>query len=171
MRKSSLALLTLLISIKSFANPAVQTTPISNLIRSLPTSTSPADPLQIFRPKLVITKDHYEIVWAISPGYYLYRDKTLVNTIDGDTKRALPITFEQGESIIDELFGPQTVFRQFTVMTLPKPANTQQNHPIRLQVSFQGCQEGRLCYPPTSIDLVSDPRPPATLNQDMNHQP
>ena len=126
----------------------------ADLLSIQPSLTGVADPLQVFRPELRWTDDQYQLAWLISPGYYLYRDKTTVVSSKDAVQQPLPIKFEVGEKIIDELFGPQTVFRQFTTMTLPGNLKPTDGQLLSLTVTFQGCQEGRLCYPPVTIDLI-----------------
>ena len=159
MNQIKLLVALLLSSNAGFAESFIQTTPGSTLLTTPANVTVPANPLLVFQPKLRLNNNQYEIAWTISPGYYLYRDKTAIKKVESDLTQTLPILFEEGETTMDELFGPQIVFRQFTVMKLPgisRSTTAENNQSLHLQVSFQGCQEERLCYPPISIDLFSD---------------
>ena len=123
-----------------------------------------ASPHQVFRPEIRSTGGQYQLIWTISPGYYLYRDKLLVESSDDKSIKKIALTFESGEQIDDEVFGLQTIFRQFTVIGLPADLRPADGQPLSLTVTFQGCQEGRLCYPPVTIELV-DLTLPTTHNQ------
>ena len=165
MNRTCLLVAALTLSISSAASPAASPPVSADLVSIQSSPTSVANPLQVFRPELRWTDDQYQLTWLISPGYYLYRDKTTVVSSEDAAQQPLPIEFEVGEEIIDELFGPQTIFRQFTVMTLSPKLKPTGGQPLALTITFQGCQEGRLCYPPVTIDLVdqSSATPPNKL--------
>lgn len=77
--------------------------------------------------------------WEIEDGYYLYQSRLKV-TQNGQT---LPLTFKQAPiSKEDEYFGIQNIFKHdLTVSTTLHDASD-------IKVSYQGCAEAGLCYPP-----------------------
>ncbi|WP_434155497.1 protein-disulfide reductase DsbD [Pseudomonas sp. JZ134] len=84
--------------------------------------------------------------WQISKGYYLYKNRLQFEGLEGNRKPLLP----PGEPHHDEYFGKQEVYRQALTVTVPE------GEAKRLKVTWQGCAESGLCYPPQSrfIDLV-----------------
>lgn len=74
--------------------------------------------------------------WRIAPGYYLYRDRLRV-----DGAAELP-PMPAGEEHHDDFFGASTIYRDdLEILLQPGSAST-------LQVSWQGCADAGLCYPP-----------------------
>jgi thiol:disulfide interchange protein DsbD len=84
--------------------------------------------------------------WRISPGYYLYRDRLRV-----DGAQEAP-ELPRGETHEDAYFGTSTIYRDdLDVILQPGPGQS-------LQVSWQGCADAGLCYPPQhrSVALNAD---------------
>ncbi len=87
--------------------------------------------------------DKLRLSWVIADGYYMYKGK-LKFKADGATigEIALP----EGKIHHDEYFGDQEVytnFIQFPVTLKDAKAGS------TFTVTFMGCAEGKLCYPPT----------------------
>ena len=120
---------------------------------SLPTAQTVLDPRAAFIPALSLTDDALAVEWQIAPGYYLYKDKTKIYKVSPDKRTRLQPTFATGELVNDQEFGPQTVYRHYTVMTIDTPIYRRLEDSTALEVIFQGCKEGRLCYPPTTVTL------------------
>ncbi|WP_397451956.1 protein-disulfide reductase DsbD [Pseudomonas sp. NA-150] len=85
--------------------------------------------------------------WRITDGYYLYQKRLKFDGLSADAQPVLP----QGEAHSDEFFGDQTVYRQALDVILPASATGQ------VKLSWQGCADAGLCYPPQSkvLDLGS----------------
>lgn len=96
-------------------------------------------------------KGQLELTWTVSPGHYLYRDKLKAATDGGD---ALPLETATGETKDDPNFGPTEIYRARATAKIPANAL-----PARgaVKVSFQGCAEQGICYPPVteSVDVNS----------------
>ncbi|MGI2126698.1 protein-disulfide reductase DsbD [Shewanella oncorhynchi] len=86
--------------------------------------------------------------WVIAEGYYMYRDKLKfrVNGAELGTV-ALP----KGKPHEDEYFGKQEVY--YTYVDIPVGLK-QADENATLTVTFMGCAEGKLCYPPTKHEVV-----------------
>lgn len=86
-----------------------------------------------------------QVFWQIADGYYLYQKRL---KFDGLTPAQQP-TLPAGESHSDEFFGEQPVYRQGLEVKIPTAATGQ------IKVSYQGCADAGLCYPPQTrvIDL------------------
>ncbi|MEH2594991.1 thiol:disulfide interchange protein DsbD [Bradyrhizobium sp. AZCC 1577] len=88
--------------------------------------------------------------WSILPGHYLYRDR-IQASVDG---RPVRIETVPGEPKDDPNFGPTEVYHALTMATV---ASDQLPEKGALLVTYQGCAENVICYPPISkvIDLPS----------------
>ena len=84
---------------------------------------------------------------APAPGYYIYRDQTSFE-LRGDGLRAGEVDWPRGVEHNDEFFGDTTVYMQ--PVDVPVEVVRQQPGPVdaTLVVSFQGCQDEGICYPP-----------------------
>lgn len=94
--------------------------------------------------------------WAIAEGYYLYRDRILIETSDGVIIGELERP--AGHSYEDPYFGPTVIYTEPLTMNLPLtsvPAGA------TITISWQGCAKKGLCYPPVSETVSLDPVTPA----------
>lgn len=85
--------------------------------------------------------------WVIADGYYMYRDK-LVFSVNGAELGT--IALPQGKPHTDEYFGEQEVY--YTYVDIPVGLK-QADENSTLTVTFMGCAEGKLCYPPTKREV------------------
>jgi thiol:disulfide interchange protein DsbD len=90
--------------------------------------------------------DGAALSWVIADGYYLYRHRLAVKT---DTPGVTPgaLQLPDGERKTDEFFGQVEVYHHQLDATVPlaRPAGTDT---VELKVTYQGCAEAGLCYPP-----------------------
>ncbi|MGH6714428.1 MAG: protein-disulfide reductase DsbD, partial [Bradyrhizobium sp.] len=109
----------------------------------------PADQAFQLRAQLD-AEEGIELTWSIAPGYYLYRDKIVV-TLDGQRIR---IATEKGEPKDDPNFGMTEVYHGSATATVPAELLPEKG---RIIVSYQGCGENTICYPPIAktVDLVT----------------
>ena len=85
--------------------------------------------------------------WTIAPATYLYREHIAVHSADGETVR---IATPSGTMKDDPNFGPVEIYRDGASATIGAAA-VAATEP--LTVSFQGCTDGGLCYPPVHRSL------------------
>ena len=78
--------------------------------------------------------------WTIADRYYLYQKRFKFDGLDAAHQPALP----QGQAHSDEFFGATQVYRQSVELLIPAGASGQ------VKVSWQGCADAGLCYPPQS---------------------
>ena len=90
-----------------------------------------------------------KLEWTIAPGYYLYRDRLEVTARPSGT--LVPIERPPGEQKEDPNFGPMEVYHEGVVLAVPSRGARS------LTVSWQGCAEAGLCYPPQTREVSLDP--------------
>lgn len=110
--------------------------------------TAPLQMDEAFRPSLSrISATEVAVTWEIEPGYYLYRDYLSAKSDDG-----IPLKLETPDGKIkdDPGFGSTEVYYDTARATLISDAST-------IELTYQGCQDGGLCYPPVTktIDMAS----------------
>ncbi len=113
--------------------------------------------------KLTATADGGEVValsWIIADGYYLYRHRVAVKT---ETPGFTPgtVTMPDGKRKTDEFFGEVEVYYQQLDAQVPLERAPGADS-VELKVTYQGCADAGLCYPPiTKTISVSMPPPGA----------
>jgi thiol:disulfide interchange protein DsbD len=99
-----------------------------------------------------VTVDYREngatLSWSLPDGYYLYRDHFTIETGNGD---ALPLETPAGEIKDDPDFGIVEIYRDTVSFDI---SGTSGIH----RLTWQGCKENTLCYPPQSqvLDIPGD---------------
>ncbi|WP_051382483.1 protein-disulfide reductase DsbD [Bradyrhizobium sp. Tv2a-2] len=93
-------------------------------------------------------KSGVRVSWSIAPGHYLYRDR-IAASVDG---RPVRIETDPGEPKDDPNFGPTEVYHLSTAATVAPELLPAKGSLI---VTYQGCAENTICYPPISkaVDL------------------
>ncbi|ACS43806.1 protein-disulfide reductase DsbD [Methylorubrum extorquens] len=89
--------------------------------------------------------------WTIAPGTYLYRDRIGASTVTGQW---LPIHSAAGETKDDPNFGPTEVYHASAEAVVPG-ASLAGRRDVR--VTYQGCAEKGVCYPPVTETVVVPP--------------
>ena len=90
--------------------------------------------------------DRVTLRWQIAKDYYLYRDKVAVATSSTDAKLGTPV-LPPGKTKHDEYFGEQVVYYDELVANVPVSRRAALTE-LPLEVTYQGCAEAGLCYPP-----------------------
>lgn len=105
-------------------------------------------PDQAFRfTALADGSDRVRLTWQIADGYYLYRARIKVAT----TSRQAQLGATQlpsGQVKNDEYFGRQEVYHHELTATVPVARAAPGTLELPLQVTYQGCADAGLCYPP-----------------------
>lgn len=91
--------------------------------------------------------------FRITPGYYLYRDKTHFQLAEGAIGRINEVKLPPGEIKDDPNFGPTEVYHQSFQAEL-RLADITPGEPLVLKARYQGCSEDGLCYPPIDKTLT-----------------
>jgi thiol:disulfide interchange protein DsbD len=93
--------------------------------------------------------------WIIADGYYLYRNKFEVASESPDLRLGTP-SYPPGTTKSDPFFGNQVVYTQQVDLVLPYARTDGGAHPLQIRVTYQGCAEAGLCYPPMVQVLFPD---------------
>ena len=127
-------------------------------------------PDEVFFPDVfAVDGNTVEVGFRIIPGFYLYKDKISIRVV-GDNARAGNLELPQGKVHSDEFFGEQEVYYDEVFGRLSIARATPDAMELELEVNYQGCADGGLCYlPQTKIMTVSLPE--ATAITDLSSLP
>ncbi len=97
--------------------------------------------------------DRMRLNWEIADGYYLYRSRIRVSS-PGTRARLGPAQFPPGQVKNDEYFGKQEVYHHELVVLVPIERTHGGELDVPLEVTYQGCADAGLCYPPQTRTLT-----------------
>lgn len=101
--------------------------------------------------------DSVALTWVIADGYYLYKHRVSVASDTPNVQIGKPV-LPKGEPKHDEYYGDTEVFYQFLEGSLPVARAAGSGGTLTLEVTYQGCADGGLCYNPiTKTVLVELP--------------
>jgi thiol:disulfide interchange protein DsbD len=121
-------------------------------------------PDEAFRVASQVDGTVLRVRWVIADGYYLYRRKMEVKAESPDLLVAAP-SFPQGMLKTDPYLGTQEIFTQQVEGTVAYKRLDFGAHPIQIKVTYQGCAEAGLCYPPITKVLFPGSSLPAAQGQ------
>lgn len=107
---------------------------------------TPLDMDQAFRVTVERTDDSRSVIrWQIADGYYLYRDYLSAEDEHG---ARLELQTVPGAVKDDPTFGSTEIYYSAATASISEA-------PQRFRLTYQGCQDQGLCYPPTTrtVDL------------------
>jgi len=108
---------------------------------------APLPPEQAFLfEALAQDPQHLLLRWTLPKGYYLYRDQTTLKLVDADGLSLKP-EWPVGTDHEDEHYGKVTVYFDQVEVPVTIEGDLAGRTTLNLQASFQGCQDGGLCYP------------------------
>jgi len=125
---------------------------INNILQQQDSLNNKTHPLQVHEafPLSVVAIDDKTLVinWLIQEDYYLYKDKM---SFVADGAKIETINFPEAKFKQDEFFGQVSVYERpiEILVTLSEI----QNDSVSLNVGYQGCWNGGVCYPPEN-DLI-----------------
>jgi thiol:disulfide interchange protein DsbD len=93
--------------------------------------------------------------WEIAPDYYLYKSRIKVASDSTAVQLGAP-DLPKGEEKTDEYFGKQEVYHLLLEADVPFSRASPAAGNFSARVTYQGCAEAGLCYPPITqaLDLV-----------------
>jgi thiol:disulfide interchange protein DsbD len=93
------------------------------------------------------------LAWWIRDGYYLYRSRLKVSAGNGIVLGALELP--AGQIKMDPYFGREEIYRKAVSGTVAVPGSLGAGaRNLSLQVTYQGCADAGLCYPPITKVLA-----------------
>lgn len=91
------------------------------------------------------------LVWTIAPDYYLYRDRMEFKTSDG--VKLVDRRIAPAEVKDDPLFGRVFVYHDHAQVDLLLSSEVGGSREGTLKISYQGCWEKGICYPPVTREI------------------
>jgi len=110
----------------------------------------PADEAFSFKARVV--NDEILLNWDIAQGYYLYKEKIKISS-DFSTQLGIA-KFPKAKIKNDEFFGKIGVYRNDVVVAVPVLDGDARS--VLLNVTFQGCADLGVCYPPITKSIALD---------------
>lgn len=99
--------------------------------------------------------------WKVAPGYALYKGRIDARVLSPAGVQLAPPAFSTPAVFKnDPSFGRVAVFHDNAraVLELATVPAAQAGHPVKLRLSYQGCADAGLCYPPQTVELlISNP--------------
>ncbi len=138
-----------------FITPASQAEGFLDRISNLGGTKQPSflPPDQAFGLDIIVRDAHnVQANFRVTPGYYLYRDKTQFS-LDEDPVQVSAVELPKGEMKFDANFGDMAVFHQSFQAGVTLQRDNPAAETIMLKVVYQGCSEEGLCYPPITKTL------------------
>lgn len=100
------------------------------------------------------SSESVKLRFVAAEGYYLYKHRFAFTSSSEGVSLGQPL-LPPGKAKHDEYFGDVEVY--YEVLDVEVPVNNPFNHPFSLHVSYQGCADKGLCYPPeTEILAIGD---------------
>ncbi|MGX1803752.1 protein-disulfide reductase DsbD N-terminal domain-containing protein, partial [Brevundimonas naejangsanensis] len=99
--------------------------------------------------------------WAIAPGHYLYRDHTVAAAPGAED--TLSLQLQPGEKKDDPGFGVVNIWRTAGQARLSAATLERAGAPGSINITYQGCKEDSICYPPTTRTVAVPALPRAAL--------
>jgi thiol:disulfide interchange protein DsbD len=116
------------------------------------------DPNVAFRVSAGVDGNAIRVRWIIADGYYIYRQKIEIRPESPDLTLAAP-QLPPGLVKIDPYLGRQEIYQQQVEALVPYSRSDAGAHPLQIKVTYQGCAEAGLCYPPiTKVLYPAHPR-------------
>ncbi|WP_243836117.1 protein-disulfide reductase DsbD [Modicisalibacter xianhensis] len=103
-------------------------------------------------------------------GYYLYRHRFSVESLESGVELG-ETQLPPGQFKSDEFLGDVYVFYDQVVLTVPYTGQPEEG--LEVAVTFQGCADAGLCYPPERLEMSAFPGSPpiAFQNADTTDAP
>lgn len=107
------------------------------------------------------------LYWQIAEGYYLYQHMFKVRHSDASSPANLSISFPPALDKTDEFFGDVSVYYNEADLTAALPDGATR---LTLAITYQGCADAGLCYPPETehllVDVVTGAVTPTTFERE-----
>lgn len=131
---------------------------LNGIVGNTPAEDEILDPEVAFQVLAEVEAERIRLDWQIEKGYYLYKHRFQAKVLN----TALPLEDMQlpkGKEKHDPAFGDVEVYYNELTSYIPYTLTAQSEPEIELEVTFQGCKEDSVCYPPTkkifNLSLIS----------------
>ena len=94
--------------------------------------------------------DRIEVIFQVRPTYYLYRSKMKFAAAEGQPAALGTPDLPPGDIKEDAYFGKQEVYHHDVTARLPVSRGSLESFTLPVNVTYQGCWEGGVCFPPTT---------------------
>jgi len=121
--------------------------------------------LEAFQPTAWHDGNAVYIGIDIADDYYLYRHQFSISSKTDAVSLDEPL-LPQGTFTTDEFMGDVYVFRD--TLVFETPFSSSYSGPIDIELTFQGCADAGLCYPPETISLEALESSPPTAFADWD---
>ncbi len=115
------------------------------------------DPAQAFRGSVRVVGDQaLEVRLDVAPDYHLYRDRISAE-IDGDAAKLGTVVMPTGRTVYDTNFSKnEEVLEGAVKILLPIAiASASARSEFRVRLTYQGCADKGLCYPPQTAFIMT----------------
>ena len=125
------------------------------------------DPNVAFRVSAGVDGNTIRVRWIIADGYYIYRRKIDIQPESPDLQLSAP-QLPAGLVKVDPFLGSQEIYQRQVQAIVAYSRTDAGAHPLQIKVTYQGCAEAGLCYPPITkvlypahplVDAAPAPRP------------
>lgn len=114
-----------------------------------------------FRVSARVDGSQMRVRWIIADGYYLYRRRIDIKAESPDLVLSPP-AMPQGLLKTDPYLGTQEIYHREVEARVSYTRLDAGAHPLQIKVTYQGCAEAGLCYPPiTKVLFPEQPAPAA----------
>jgi len=125
---------------------------------------------EVFFPEIFpVDGNTVEVGIRVVPGFYLYKDKISVRSLSDDAN-AGRLDLPKGKMKVDEYFGEMEVYLDSVLAPLAIARATPEAMELKLELKYQGCAEGGLCYMPQTRVITVD-LPEASAISDLSALP
>jgi thiol:disulfide interchange protein DsbD len=105
---------------------------------------------EAFEPILTpIDGNAVEVAFRVADGYYLYKDKISARAVS-EVAQAGILELPAGEMKTDQYFGEMEVYHGDVFSKLSIARATPEAMDLDLELKYQGCADGGICYPPVT---------------------
>ena len=122
-------------------------------------------PDQAFRVSTQVDGELLRVRWIIAEGYYLYRSKFDISAESPGLALDAPV-LPDGHIKTDPYLGTQEIYQHEVEAVVGFKRSDAGAHPLQIKVTYQGCAEAGLCYPP--ISQVLNPGAAAPRNTPLD---
>lgn len=123
---------------------------LSSTLSSAEGELLPVD--EAFNFKASVVNDEIILNWDIAQGYYLYKEKIKISS-DYSTQLGTA-KFPVAKIKNDDFFGKIGVYRNSAIVAVPVLEGDEKS--ILLTVTYQGCADLGVCYPPITKSVALD---------------